>query len=519
MLDYQDISPPIACRLKMTPTSENIGILQEAKAALHMFMETQSHECIMKMAEENRLLERILYKKAGQLRSCKSQQCLRQLHRSLKRLFEVNPPAPVADLLQDFQNAVLEEGIPVYLPSRQTTEYVLVHLMRLQEEQELPRDILPAEVGGTSIMNQAEEDELTLLLEASSQTGAASDSDEEQVLPAFRKTSETTHSGVLLEDLGDPVSVSDIEMGDEDLTPDLETASVNWKQTVHLPHEGKQQMTTAQLMERIQKAPTIRDLQLLLKRCRQILPSTSITKQKKCAMSLTSLQARSQMAERSKNIAAGQKLLSQGRKKLLQLLKSAKPKPLKGAENGENLWHAEGSSKKPSRQKKSKRGKLSRTTAAENSHGQRDEHTLHDTTTETAVCSGSPSYTDSPKKGKRTPKVNSSQHTDEVDETGEESTNKQVSLLSTKQQLVKIVRSVKRKQQFKLKGSLFELQEPEAAELLPHLQSIRSKLKTVKTKEEGDTLLVKATKRLWKAVRCRQALRSQWKLMKRKALC
>lgn len=547
------------------------------------------------VAEENALLERLLYKRSAQLRSMKILQGLKQIHRSLKRFFLLKIETPLSDFLQDLESAVVEEGIATHLPSKQTADYVVVHLLRfsavlgnitsrcksvflhvhlhlstgnligqnliflsllsriwvccgtllfdlstlysafypvrdilsptnitwLPENDVLPCEIsIPREREGHP-KDSAVGDELALLLQNTSQAAADNlDEEGEGLLPL---SGATTFRTAVDEDFGDPVSLSDVEMEGDGEHPGLQlpfVCDVNGKEKrrTRLSLTGNQQEQIDQLKERIEGASTIQDLQLLLKQFRPVLPHLADAKQRKCGATLSSLQLRSQVAKRKRNDARVKKLVIMGRTKLLKLLKSVKSKSPSGFSKVEKA----AARSLPDKQKKGKKAKsekhsnvgsisLARTRGKQQMTLETDSRKSPDVNKSNAK---------NQTKRQETLATQKFQSDNDIrrEELEQASESRSVESLLSSQQLTKVLRTIKRKRQFKLKGKLFELTESLASEVLPDLLVIKREMDSVESTDAENVLLTRATKKLWRAVRSIPALRLQWKAVKKKSV-
>ncbi|XP_076463770.1 uncharacterized protein LOC143295950 isoform X2 [Babylonia areolata] len=118
----RECSKPVTCRLAIFPTWTQCEVLHSARRTL-----CDSAQSLKKQQLEGEyfVLNRMLYMKHGQLRRDKALQGLKQIRTCLKKIFALGLERSVKEMNSHFEDAVVQEGIRVYLPSRQMWEHLL----------------------------------------------------------------------------------------------------------------------------------------------------------------------------------------------------------------------------------------------------------------------------------------------------------------------------------------------------------------------------------------------------------
>ncbi|KAK7104768.1 hypothetical protein V1264_019431 [Littorina saxatilis] len=404
-------SKPVTCTLGVFPTQDQCDTLQAARTTLATAMQHLSQE--QQLASEYFVMNKLLYTKQGQLRRENSLQGLKQIRLCLKRLFACGLEIKIKDFHSDFDSAIIQEGIRVYLPSRQMWEYLLTHFLGtaalltntasrcagvflhvhrhlasghliptnmvflsmlsriwaccqalclelqtwyldlipvkdvlastnfpwLPAAESLPDDLSSwlseqgLDAGLATFERVAGSDDLAALMEIYQQGKGSDDEDEstdalDQTLPVSMddtlQEAGEAHVGSD-EDFGDPVRVSDVDVDSGEEGQESGNTCV--------PGEPKKESASTALpglKTKVLKAPTIRDLQLILRKlCKKFPENATKKKQEKFAAALGRLETRSLTAERKGRQEQAQKLLIQARKKVFKFIKMFSPQAKK----------------------------------------------------------------------------------------------------------------------------------------------------------------------------------------------
>ncbi|KAL8583766.1 hypothetical protein ACOMHN_000387 [Nucella lapillus] len=123
----KELTKPVICNVAVLPTFAQCEVLNAVRRTL-----TECVKCLNEqqlLASEYFVLRRLVYMKHGQLRREKSYQGLKQIRTCVKKFFGLGLEKTVKEINAHFQDALVQEGIRVYLPSLQMFEHLLTQLL------------------------------------------------------------------------------------------------------------------------------------------------------------------------------------------------------------------------------------------------------------------------------------------------------------------------------------------------------------------------------------------------------